>query len=114
MRKALLLIILPVFLMSCAQMGIKAPETIQDRINMSKATLTGMNDSVTQLLQAGLISKKDAQDYLRQSQGVRGILGNAQLLLIAKDRQTAMDKWAEANALLIELNRKYNKHSGGQ
>lgn len=113
MRKRLLVIlVLFTLLVSCATFGIKAPETTEEKINLSVATMTGITKVVTNNLRARIISIEVGDAYFVAATGVRNAVITARSLLASGNDAGALEKWIMINNLVIELNSKYNKYGG--
>lgn len=112
--KRFMLLIVMLLIVSCATFGIKTPETTVEKLNVSAATLTGLNNIVTANLKAGLIPVVEAEKYFVEATKAREALRTARILLTTGAESDVLAQWITINNLLVELNRQYNKTGGVQ
>jgi hypothetical protein len=71
MRKLSFLPILLVLVLGCAQLGVPAPQTFNEKAAAALITVTGARETTLTLLQAGKISADDAQNIQSQADTLR-------------------------------------------
>lgn len=89
-------------LTACAQLGLPAPATVPQKIMVTVATVTGVRDSATVLLNAGKISVADAENILKQTDNLRAGLDVARTL-VRLDPAAADAKLTAIRTTLIAL-----------
>jgi len=86
----------------CATMP--SPETMNQKIAYAKATATGINTSVVQLLNADIITLDDAIRYRDMVRRVRTLLDAAGNYTVLGEQALAASSWTDANQMLLEIN----------
>ena len=89
-------------LVGCAQLGVPTPETTQERIAVTVASVTGVRQSTLTLLQAKRITPDDAENIQKQADNV---IAAAQVArsLVGVDPAAADAKLQQTRAVLLAL-----------
>jgi hypothetical protein len=101
-------IFLSASLVACAQLGIVAPQSFEQRLAYTYGSVTAVRTSAAQALQAGTISKADAQKVLDLSDQARGLLDSSRMASKGGDMTNAVGQLNLANAVLLELQKYLN------
>jgi len=99
----LLLVILMIGGYSCATTPV--PQTINQKIAYSKATVIGLNNSIVQLLNAKIITLDEAKKYRNITRKVRALLNATDNYISLGEIALATKSWSEVNQILLELNK---------
>lgn len=100
--KKLLIAMVMVLASGCAQIGVKAPQSIGERIAYAYATETAVRNSAAQALLNGQITVGEAQQVLTATDQVRTGLDAARLLE-GSDATAASSKLLLAIGVLTEV-----------
>lgn len=86
----------------CAQLGLEAPKTLNERIAVTVSSVTAVRQSTTVLLQAKKITAEDAQNIQTQADNV---IAGAQVArsLAVSDPKAADAKLQQTRAVLTAL-----------
>jgi len=101
-KKIIVGLLLALIFAGCATMP--TPKTTGQKIAYAKATVTGINTSIIQLLNADAITLDEAKKYRDTTGRIRILLNAADNYLSLGEQALAADSWADANQLLLEIN----------
>ncbi len=103
MKKLLALAPLLFLIAACAQLGLEAPQSFDERLAYAVAQNAGTRSAAAMALDAGRIGKKDAEAVLELTSNVRVLLDAAKLASSTGDVTVAEDRLVLALSLLQSL-----------
>lgn len=90
-------------LAACAQLGLEAPQTFEERLAYAYSQNAAIRTSAAQALKAGTITKSDAQQVLTTTDTARAALDESRKFQVAGDTSTALGKLTMASSLLTTV-----------
>ncbi len=103
MQKLMVWLVLLSAVAACAQLGLEEPKTFEDKLAYAYSQNAAARTSAAQALQSGAISKADAEQVLKATDGVRAGLDEARKFQNAGDTSTALSKLQIATAALTQI-----------
>ena len=91
------------FLSSCFPM-IQQPQTPVQKLAYAKATITGVNNGVAELLRNKVISLSTAREYRDSIRIVRPMISAYEVSVKTGNLSNEARQWKAINGILIELN----------
>lgn len=99
----LFLPLLLVVLSACTSLGLNEPKTLDQRIAYAYGVQTAVNDAAASALQAGSITRSDAEYVLARSKESRAFLDTSRAALGGGDAKTAEGRLLLATNILTAL-----------
>jgi hypothetical protein len=102
-QKLMVWLVLLTAVTACAQLGLEEAKTFEDRLAYAYSQNAAARTSAAQALQSGAISKADADQVLKATDGVRTALDEARKFQGLGDTSTALSKLQVATAALTQV-----------
>ena len=108
--KKVVFIIMVMFLVSCAGLGMPEPQTMNERIGVAEATLIGLGHTAIDLKNQDVISAQEAREIWKALDMAGTAIDHAKW---ARAESKKNSELAIANKILIEVNKILIEKQGG-